>query len=62
MGMEDQMVHNYPSCRKAMKFMLFLLHMATLDISILLKNTLQTKIGRARAMLSRTSYLPVFRK
>jgi len=37
MDEEDQMVHNYPSCRKTMKFTLSLLHMATLDISILLK-------------------------
>jgi Holliday junction resolvasome RuvABC endonuclease subunit len=37
MDVEGQMVQNYPSCRKAMKLMLFLLHMATLDISILLK-------------------------
>ena len=37
MDVEGQMAHSYPSCRKAMKFMLFLLHMATSDICILLK-------------------------
>ena len=41
MNVEDQMVHSYKSCRKTMKwtvkFALFLLHMATLDSSILLK-------------------------
>jgi hypothetical protein len=41
MDVENQMVHNYPSCRKSMKwtvkFTLFLLHMATLDISMLFK-------------------------
>jgi hypothetical protein len=40
MDVEDQMVHNYPSCRKTMKLtvklMLFLLHMATY-ISIFFK-------------------------
>jgi hypothetical protein len=66
MDVEDQIVHNYPSCRKTMKwtkkFTLFLVQIATLDSSILFNNTSQTKIERARAMLSMTSYLTVFRK
>jgi hypothetical protein len=51
MDVEVQMVHNYPSCRKAMKFMLFLLHAATLGSSVLLKKytTNQNRKGKVYA-------------
>jgi hypothetical protein len=59
----DQILHYSPCCRKTMewtkKFVFFMLHMAALNIFILLKKYTTNQKQKDKVMLSRTSYLTV---